>query len=233
MKFGIEGNAKLGTNCVTVSRPVGETCPKSCEFLGNGCYAEILEKRYPNVRESSTKNLITESGKIRSMLLYAHNSGKSVRLHVSGDFSKNGRLDEKYLYNWIKAISGIEPHRRPKVWFYTHLYSSKLLELQKFGVSVYASVSSKAQLAKARKSGFKLFAWADIKQEISKRTQHGKPHSKLPNYMKINNRKYLVCPEQRLGRKRVTCTGSCDIEGKTTACNYCVSGKGNVLFLLH
>ena len=233
MKFNTEGNAKLGTNCVTVNRPVGDTCPKSCEFLGNGCYAENLEKRYPSVRQSSSKNLITEHGKIRSMLLFAFNSGKSVRIHSLGDFVKNGRLDEGYLNNWIKAISGIEPHRRPKVWFYTHLYNPKLLQLKEFGVAVYASVSSNAKLIKAKKAGFKLFAWADIKQDISKRTQHGKPHHKLPNYLKIKNRKFLVCPEQRLGRKRVTCTGSCDLEGKTTACNYCVSGKGNVLFLLH
>ena len=43
------GNDKLGKGCLVVSRPVGDTCPSTCEFLGNGCYAEQTEKMYPNV----------------------------------------------------------------------------------------------------------------------------------------------------------------------------------------
>ena len=38
------GNDKLGKGCLVVSRPVGDTCPSSCDFLGNGCYAEQTEK---------------------------------------------------------------------------------------------------------------------------------------------------------------------------------------------
>ena len=42
------GNDKLGKeNCIVVSRPVGDTCPSDCDFLGNGCYAEDLENIYP------------------------------------------------------------------------------------------------------------------------------------------------------------------------------------------
>ena len=40
-----KGNDKLGKeNCIVVSRPVGDTCPPSCEFLGSRCYAEQLKK---------------------------------------------------------------------------------------------------------------------------------------------------------------------------------------------
>ena len=65
-----KGNDKLGKeNCIVVSRPVGDTCPPSCEFLGNGCYAEQLEKIYPGVRPAGMQNLITEKNKIRAMLI--------------------------------------------------------------------------------------------------------------------------------------------------------------------
>lgn len=238
MKFSI-GNAKLGDNCLVASRPVGDTCPSSCEFLGHGCYAENTEKRYPNVRQSVMANLITESGRIRSMFLLAKSQGKSVRLHAYGDLYKNGKLDTVYLNNLVTAFNSLKIEDRPAVWLYTHVISKKVLILQDIGIQLYASVNSAKQLKKAKKLGFKLFAWSDSSQQISKRKQHGKPHSHLPNYLTIEGERFIVCPEQRKGRTKVTCTGSCSVDKqsgkmvKTVACNACVKGISNVLFLLH
>jgi hypothetical protein len=61
------GNDKLGKGCLVVSRPVGDTCPSSCAFLGNGCYAENTEKIYPGVRPAGMQNLITERGRVRAI----------------------------------------------------------------------------------------------------------------------------------------------------------------------
>ena len=68
MKFA-NGNDKLGKGCIVVSRPVGDTCPPTCDFLGNGCYAEQLEKIYPGVRPAGMQNLITDKNRIRAMLI--------------------------------------------------------------------------------------------------------------------------------------------------------------------
>ena len=230
MKFS-NGNAKLGENCLVVSRPVGDTCPSSCEFLGHGCYAEFTEKLFKVSRTSSMVNLVTESGKIRSMLMYAHSQGKSVRLHERGDFFLNGKLDVVYLANWVKALESLKPEQRPKMWAYTHIHDKRLLILGELGVNLYASVSTKRQLNKAKKVGFKLFAWADIQQNISKRKKN-KPHSHLPSYVSLAGEKFLVCPEQRKGRTKVTCTGTCE----TVKCGYCTGQNGqtgNVVFLMH
>ena len=95
-----KGNDKLGKeNCIVVSRPVGDTCPPTCDFLGNGCYAEQLEKIYPGVRPAGMQNLITEKNKIRAMLVNAEKKGHDLRWHERGDFYKNGsELDIEYLY---------------------------------------------------------------------------------------------------------------------------------------
>lgn len=238
MKFS-EGNAKLGTGCLAVSRPVGETCPNSCEFLGNGCYAEKTEKLYPNVRKASSTNLITEQNRIRSMLILAKSQGKSVRWHVSGDFFLNGKLDLQYIKNIKGAIESLKENDRPKMWFYTHIYSKKISALDKLGIVCYASVNSKKQLAAAKRAGFRLFAWSDKVQEISKRTQNGKPHTHLSAKQEIEGEKFIVCPEQRLGRDKFTCTGHTSINKKTGevvkshACQICVNGTANILFLVH
>ena len=101
------GNDKLGKGCLVVSRPVGDTCPSTCEFLGNGCYAEQTEKMYPNVRPAGMVNLITERGRIRSMILDAMRQGKSIRWHERGDWFLNGELDTEYVDNVTWACESI------------------------------------------------------------------------------------------------------------------------------
>lgn len=242
MKFA-NGNSKLGENCLVVSRPVGDTCPSSCEFLGNGCYAEKTEKMYPNVRKSYLQNVITNKNKIRAMLLLAKAQNKSVRIHTNGDWLKDGELDLEYLQNWIDALTSIRPELRPAIWCYTHVYDSRILVLEQLGVSLYASIGGskqkmRASYNKAKKAGFSKFAFADSGKLFSTRKQHGKPHTEQPKFLEVLGERFLVCPEMRLGRERVTCTGTCKVskEGeikKTTACNYCTNGRGHVFFPIH
>lgn len=222
MKFSLS-NAKVGDAVIT-SRPVGDTCPTSCHYLHNGCYAEQTEKLYPNTRKAGFENLITDRNKIRSMFIHAKTKGLDVRLHERGDFLKDGVLDTKLIHDIIWALEGIDP---PNIWFYTHVYEKEILKLEKYGVAVYASVHNREQYRKAKKLGFKLFAFNDTNNKFTKHSRKG--NRDAPKYIETWGEKFLVCPEQRLGRKKVTCCGTKD----TTACNYCVTGKGHVLFINH
>ena len=78
-KFAKKGNEKLGEGAVVVSRAVGDSCPPSCAFLGNGCYAEGTEKIYKNTRAAGLVNMLSDVNLIRSMIMYAIKKDKDIR----------------------------------------------------------------------------------------------------------------------------------------------------------
>ena len=230
-----EGNDKLGKGCVVVSRLVGDSCPPTCVFLGNGCYAEATENQYKNVRPASAQNMITEVGRIRSMIIDAIKRGKSIRWHERGDWFKDGKLDEEYVNNVEVACASViaSGYILPRMWFYTHIYDSRLVQLEKY-MAVYASVHNNDDMAAAKAVGFKLFAWCDSDKKVAaKRPRGGKKkadwQAALPKFVILNNEKFLTCPEIKRGRDKVTCSGTKD----STACKYCINGVGNVLFPCH
>ena len=234
MKFS-EGNDKLGKNCFVVSRPVGDTCPSSCAFLGNGCYAENTEKIYPNVRPAGMQNIITERGRIRSMILDAIRQGKSIRWHERGDWFLNGELDTNYVDNVVWACESIlvDGTELPDMWFYTHIYDSRLVAMEKY-MAVYASIHNATDKAAAVDAGFKLFAWCDSDEKIVSKRPRGKVkaaawRAALPKLVVIDDTKYITCPEIRRGRGVVTCTPT---KG-SVSCDLCVRGLANVLFPAH
>ena len=222
-----EGNAKLGSNCFVVSRPVGDTCPSSCHFLGNGCYAEFTEKRFPNARKAASNNLITEKNKIRALILLAIEKGKSIRIHERGDFGKNDEIDVEYVDNWQWALQSVleSGFELPKIWTYTHFIEKILVDKLGKYISLYASVHNESQAKKAKKLGF-LLAYIDTDHKFTqKKGKKIKPG--IPNFVELGGNKFLVCPEQRKGRDLTTCTG-----GKTRACKWCLNGKP-VAFIEH
>ena len=230
------GNDKLGKeNCIVVSRPVGDTCPSTCAFLGNGCYAENLEKIYPGVRPAGMQNLITERGRIRSMMIMAESKDKAIRWHERGDFFINGELDHDYVDNIIWACESIiaDGGKLPEMWFYTHIYDSKLSGLSKY-MAAYASIHNSKDMADAKAAGFTLFAWCDSDEKIAPVRPRGKVKAQawrdsLPKLVVLEDEKFVTCPEIRRGRGVVTCTPS----KKSVACNLCVKGLANVLFPSH
>ena len=231
------GNDKLGKEkCIVVSRPVGDTCPPTCDFLGNGCYAEQLEKIYPGVRPAGMQNLITEKNKIRAMIVNAEKKDKSIRWHERGDFYKNGsELDIEYVDNIVWACESIlaSGGNLPNMWFYTHIYDSRLVSLDKY-MAVYASVHNAQNVLDAKEVGFKLFAWCDSDEKIAIKRPRGKVKAQvwrdsLPKLVVLGEEKYITCPEIRRGRGVVTCTPT----KNSVACNLCVKGLGNVLFPSH
>jgi hypothetical protein len=230
-----DGNDKLGKGCLVVSRPVGDTCPSDCDYLNNGCYAEQSEKMYPGVRPAGMQNLITEKNKIRSMILDAIRREKSIRWHERGDWFLNGELDLEYLANVTWACDSIvsEGTALPDMWFYTHIYDSRLVAFEKY-MNVYASVHNDSDMNEAKAQGFKLFAWCDSDQKIAKKRPKRKAaaaewRKALPKLVVLNGEKFVTCPEIRRGRGVVTCTPT---KG-SVSCDLCVRGLANVLFPSH
>ena len=229
-----EGNDKLGKGCVVVSRPVGDTCPSSCVYLGTDCYAEHSEKQYKNVRPAAFQNIVTEVGKIRSMIIDAIKREKSIRWHERGDWFLDGQLDEEYVNNVVAACESVldSGYTLPDMWFYTHIYDSRLVKMDVY-MAVYASVHNATDMQTAKDAGFKLFAWCDSDKKIAPKRPRGKKadawRASLPKMVILNNEKFVTCPEIRRGRAEITCTGTKD----SIACDMCVRGLANVLFPCH
>lgn len=240
MKFVLEGNAKIGSNAASLSRPVGDTCPSSCTMLGNGCYAETTEKLRPNVRGSTMANLVSDRNRLRAFLLHAAMAGKDVRFHVSGDFMKSGKLDLAYLSDLRWACESITSRggELPKMWVYSHVLRREVAALADLGIAVYASIHTAADLRKAKQAGFKLFALADLSGGLVAPAPRGGANyakrssdwrASLPRWVELAGERFLVCPEQRRGRGVVSCSGGLD----SLACKWCVNGRGNVAFGAH
>ena len=230
-----DGNDKLGKGCIVVSRPVGDTCPSDCDYLDNGCYAEQTEKQYKNARTAGFANLVTEKHKIRAMILDAKKRNKSIRIHERGDFFLNGELDLDYLANWTWACESIlaDGDTLPNMWFYTHIYDSRLVSLEKY-MAVYASVHDNNDMNEASGQGFKLFAWCDSDTKVAPKRPKSKVkanawRASLPKLVVLNDTKFVTCPEIRRGRAIITCTGTKD----SISCDLCVKGLANVLFPAH
>ena len=206
------GNEKLGKQVVVFNRPVGTTCPPNCPLLEHGCYAEFTEHRFTQARLVGENNLNATSQELLAMLEFAVSKNKAVRVHERGDFLLDGKIDRKYLRAWQRAIKSVK--KLPHIWAFTHVYLKSLANLK--DVNVYASVHNEGDVKKAKQKGFTLFAYLlpDRKKKGGSRD-----FPKFVNLPVIG--KTLVCPEQRLGRKRITCD----------ACRWCVEGKGNVAFL--
>jgi len=237
MQFS-KGNEKLGDGCLVVSRAVGDTCPSSCDFLGNGCYAENTENIFKNSRAVGLRNMITEKNLIRAMIVEAIKKEVAIRWHERGDFFKNGELDCEYVDNIVWACESLlsEGKELPEMWVYSHIYDSRIVNhLSKYMV-VYASVHNSDHKEAASNAGFKYFAWCDTDNVYSPKKPRGKAkveawRKALPKLAIIDNERYITCPEMRRGRQAggVTCTGTKD----SVECNLCVKGLANVLFLNH
>lgn len=214
MYISEQGNEKLGKNVVVVNRPVELTCPPDCPFLHFGCYAEKTENRFKDARRVSYENLALTVEEIQEIIRIAVSKEKDVRMHERGDFLQNGKADQTYIGNWRKAIAASPD--LPYIWGYTHAYQKSIANLQQKNVNIYASVHNEEDVKKAKQKGFKLFAWAIDTPKKRGGSKDFPAKVELPVIGKT-----LVCPEQRLGRDKVTCD----------KCRWCVEGKGNVVFL--
>lgn len=133
-----------GSNVKTASpgtyRAVGPTCPTTCPYLGNGCYAQGGP-----VAMAARRAVHPWAADVRAAevaIVAALRAGVLARLHVSGDFASDGRVDHAYVH----AIADVAARarelsgRRWVAWTYTHLpYGAWVDLLRDAGVHVRLS----------------------------------------------------------------------------------------------
>lgn len=119
------GNRKTGTPATY--RPVGATCPSSCPYLGNGCYAQ-QGFVYHHQGNASPDWLPSATSALVAMVLAARLE-TVARLHVSGDLTRDDQVDRAY----VAALEQLGRYLRaqleltgPLAWTYTHLTPAQL-----------------------------------------------------------------------------------------------------------
>lgn len=117
----VVGIANSKTGSPSTYRTVGPTCPTTCPYLGNGCYAQQGRvRRLGIISDTDTGAAITGTA---IAMVAALRIGKTARLHVSGDFAREGVVDMGYV-DGVRAVSrtlqGLAGVRWTS-WAYTHL----------------------------------------------------------------------------------------------------------------
>lgn len=178
-------NKKLG-GIGAIYRSVEHTCPSSCPLRGNGCYAQTGNVGMQQKGHSPSDNDYTDVLTFYKRLPYKH----LVRLNVSGDFLRDGKIDRKY----IDAIN--ESHdARPDVmsFGYTHAWQgdeSVAPDDFRYHVVVNASVDNIADLDRARNA-------TDFPLTVIL------PESEDRRHFKHGSHTIVVCPQQY--DSRITC----------------------------
>lgn len=138
---GPVGDENGKTGSTGTYRPVGPTCPTSCQFLGNGCYAQRGRTALAAGRGSATVDPSVAAAVVA--LSVAARTGGAARLHVSGDFGSGGAVDHGYVHAVAEAAELIRARagRTDAIgWSYTHFGAGPWVELLRdAGVMVRAS----------------------------------------------------------------------------------------------
>ena len=156
------GNSKLGPGAVGATRPVGPTCPLTCQFHPDRpdpsaarCYATMGNTGLHQVR---AQGMDGETARARLLAHYA-NGIRLIRLNVAGDVvTPAGGLDREYLASLWKVAREMPD---AQIWAYTHAW-------REFGpvdlaavppnVALLASVDNPREIQEARDLGFERFA---------------------------------------------------------------------------
>lgn len=175
-------NAKLGPVAATYVAQV--TCPTSCPFYKNGCYAETGNAGIHTARLNRTTADAMELAQAEADLIHAaainpKQSKIPLRLHVVGDCKTDAAA------GLVSTAAAIYQKRKGTVWTYTHAW--KDVRRESWGdVSVLASCETVADVRKAMSEGY---AAAIVRDQDTT--------------IKEDGLTYVPCPQQR--REGVTC----------------------------
>jgi hypothetical protein len=182
-------NSKTGNAAATYASQV--TCPSSCPFKGNGCYAEAGPVAFTTRRLNQTATAhgytAEEVTAQEAELIRDHASRRALplRLHVVGDTPSIGaaqKLADASLY--YRRVSG------SPVWTYTHNWLD--IPREAFGtISVLASCESLEQAHEAHRAGYAPAIVVDQHPEDGRAYRAG-------------DLKVIPCPQQT--RPDITCT---------------------------
>lgn len=113
------GNKKTGVP--STYRRVGDTCPETCPWLDNGCYAQggrvALQSKAAS--DATEQSLFAAA----SAMAIAAKTGTVARLHVSGDFLRDGNVDVEYVLGLLDIAEELQKrgYSGPRAWAYTHI----------------------------------------------------------------------------------------------------------------
>lgn len=99
-------------------RPVGASCPATCRYLNNGCYAQSGNVAMAQRRATLGRDAALHSA--AAAMVWAQRSGRIARLHVSGDLGVE--VDPDYVSGLctiareVRAVSGADV----VAWGYSH-----------------------------------------------------------------------------------------------------------------
>lgn len=123
------GDANKKTNSPGTYRRVGKTCPTSCEFLESGCYAKAGRVALSHNRDQGDREAAVRSFMVGAVSALRRN--KLVRVHVSGDFGSNNKVDHEYVHSISEAAEELKrlAHVPYVAWGYTHFSPGPWVEL--------------------------------------------------------------------------------------------------------
>lgn len=180
-------NAKLGS--VSATYVAQQTCPDSCVFRGQGCFAENgfvggnLVK--PLNRGVATAMTRVEIARQEADMIDGLSGERDLRLHVVGD---SATVEGTRLL--ASAARRYSSRHARFVWSYTH--SWRWLPRKDWGsISVLASCESTADIAAARRRGY---ATAIVVPEHTTKRLYRDGRTKI-----------LPCPEQTTGVSCADC----------------------------
>ena len=138
--LAVESSANTKVGNVSATYAPQQTCPKSCPFMGSGCYAESglvgMQTRKINRMAESEGLTKLALAKMESTAIRKLSGLRPLRLHVVGDATTNQAA--KMLST---AAAGYTAKHGSKVWTYTHAWQN--VKRTSWGsVSVLASCES-------------------------------------------------------------------------------------------
>lgn len=156
------GNRKLGPDAVGTTRPVGPTCPASCQFHPDRedagparCYATMGPT---GIAQRKAAGMDGETARARLLAHYAAGI-RLIRFNVAGDVvTPTGQLDREYLASLWQVAREMPD---AQIWAYTHAWREfgpvDLVQVPG-NVALLASVDGPAEIQEARDLGFTRFA---------------------------------------------------------------------------
>lgn len=136
------------THPVSVTRSSQASCPTSCPFLGNGCYAESGPSGFHTRRLSPASSRLIAEEEARNIATLWPRDGRPLRLHEVGDCPTT--LDAKIV---SRAVRKAQSQGAGPAWAYTHAWAS--VPRSAWGpVSVLGSIESSRSARDAYKRGY-------------------------------------------------------------------------------
>jgi uncharacterized protein YlaI len=134
-------NRKVGDCSVTMAAQI--SCPPTCPFLKNGCYAEHGLQGIHTRRQNAKQISALDEARQEAKAINAMSGKRPLRLHVVGDCATN--VAAKTV---SKAAEGYTAKHSKPVWTYTHAWRNVDRPSWR-GVSVLASCESTKQAHEA------------------------------------------------------------------------------------